>query len=114
MPKKARFQELISCHDCGGRMSFSAAACPHCGSTEPRGPYIHSRSELRRFRAEERNDRTLAISVLACGAAGAFYGVAIASTTLWKALLGTGYGCLGLLVGVPVAFIINMTRHVGR
>jgi hypothetical protein len=27
---------------------------------------------------------------------------------------GAGYGCLGLLLGAPVAFVINMTRHLGR
>jgi hypothetical protein len=46
MPKRP---ELTSCHDCGSGVSFSAMSCPHCGSTEPRGPYIHSRSALRRL-----------------------------------------------------------------
>jgi hypothetical protein len=51
--------ELISCHDCGNGVSFTALACPHCGSTEPSGPYIRSRKEARRYRIEERNDRIL-------------------------------------------------------
>jgi hypothetical protein len=109
-----RKAELIECHDCGSGVSFSAVDCPHCGSTEPRGPYRHSARELRRLRAEERNDHTLMISVLACGTGGALYGAVMASTLFGKALLGTGYGCLGLLIGVPVAFVINMTRHLGR
>ena len=28
--------ELISCYDCGKGVSFSAANCPHCGSTATR------------------------------------------------------------------------------
>jgi hypothetical protein len=106
--------ELTSCHDCGNRVSFSAASCPHCGSIEPRGPYVHSRLELRRLRAEERNDHTLMVMVLACGIGGVLYGIVMATSPLWKILLATGYGCLGVLIGVPIAFIVNMTRHLGR
>lgn len=111
MPKRP---ELTSCHDCGNNVSFSAVSCPHCGSIEPRGPYIHSRRELRHLRAEERNDHTLMVMVLACGIGGVLYGIVMASTPLWKILLATGYGCLGVLIGVPIAFIVNMTRHLGR
>jgi hypothetical protein len=87
-------------------------SCPHCGSVEPRGPYIHSRRELRRLRAEERNDHTPMVMV--CGMGGVLYGIVMASSPLGKILLATGYGCLGVLIGVPIAFIINMTRHLGR
>ena len=111
---KARKPELITCHDCGNGVSFTAANCPRCGSMEPRGPYIHSRRELRRLRAENRNDNTLLIAPLACCAGGAFYGVVMADSILWKLMLGLGYGSLGLLVGVPIGFVINMTRHLGR
>jgi hypothetical protein len=65
--------ELINCHDCEKPISFSAAACPQCGSIEPRGPYRHSRREIRRHRIEERNDRTLIVFMVVLGAIGAFY-----------------------------------------
>jgi hypothetical protein len=106
--------ELISCHDCGKAVSFSASSCPHCGSIEPRGPYTHSSRELRQHRIEERNDRNLVIAVLACGALGVLFGALTASSLFWAFVAGAGYGCLGLLVGAPVAFVINMTRHLGR
>ncbi|WP_439373474.1 hypothetical protein [Bradyrhizobium sp. DASA03120] len=35
-------RELMGCYDCGGNISFSAVACPHCGSREPSGPYVQS------------------------------------------------------------------------
>ena len=109
-----RKPELIACHDCGKAVSFSAASCPHCGSSEPQGPYVQSRRERRRHRREERNDHTVMMAVLGCSALGACYGAITASGALWKVVAGTGYGSLGLLLGVPVAFIINITRHLGR
>jgi hypothetical protein len=110
----SREPELVTCQDCGEAVSFSAANCPHCGSTEPQGPYDHSRRERRRHRLEERNDHTMMMAVLGCSALGACYGAITASGPLWKILAGVGYGSLGLLLGVPVAFVINMTRHLGR
>jgi len=65
--------ELIDCHDCRGPVSFSAVSCPHCGSTEPSGPYVFSKKEARRFRAEQRNDEMLVIATVGCGCAGALY-----------------------------------------
>ena len=109
-----RKPELIVCHDCGKAVSFSAASCPHCGSTEPQGPYVQSRRERRRHRREERNDHTVMMAVLGCSALGVCYGAITATGALWKVLAGTGYGSLGLLLGVPVAFIINITRDLGR
>jgi hypothetical protein len=66
--------ELINCHDCGRPISFSARACPGCGSLEPAGPYVQSRREQRRLRREERNDHTLFVNVIGCAPGGAFYG----------------------------------------
>jgi hypothetical protein len=106
--------ELINCHDCGRTVSFSAATCPNCGSLEPGGPHLHSKREQRRFRGEATNDHTLLIGVLACTIAGALYGAVTASGTFTAILFGLLYGCLGALIGAPVAFVINMTRHVGR
>jgi hypothetical protein len=104
--------ELINCHDCGKAVSFSAAKCPHCGSAEPAGPYVFNRKEARRHRIEERNDRNLMIVALSCGLVGAAFGAADSSSTLGAILGGIGYGFLGLLAGVPIAFVINMTRHL--
>jgi hypothetical protein len=110
----ARRTELINCHDCGKGVSFSATVCPHCGSVEPQGPYVQSVRELRRHRIEARNDRTLVVAVLSCGLGGLAYGLVMASSLVGKMLLGSGYGLLGVIIGVPVAFVINMTRHLGR
>jgi hypothetical protein len=106
--------ELINCHDCGRAVSFSATTCPNCGSLEPGGPYIHSKREQRRFRGEARNDYTLLIAVLACALGGALFGAVTASGMFTAILFGLLYGCLGALIGAPIAFVINMTRHVGR
>ncbi len=109
-----RRAELIDCHDCGRPVSFSAASCPHCGSTEPSGPYVHSKKELRRLRAEDRNDHTLLVTTVACCGGGVLWGVLLSSSTIGAVLAGVGYGTFGLLVGVPIAFAINMTRGLLR
>ena len=53
--------ELINCHDCGWSVSFSATACPNCGSREPSGSYRFSAREARKLGAEGRNDRNLIV-----------------------------------------------------
>jgi uncharacterized membrane protein YeaQ/YmgE (transglycosylase-associated protein family) len=103
--------ELIICHDCEKPVSFSAAACPQCGSIEPRGPYRHSRREIRRHRIEERNDRTLIMFMVVLGVIGAFYGAKTGSNLLsetWFTLLD---GFVGIVAAVPIAFAINVTRN---
>ena len=102
--------ELIDCHDCRRPVSFSAVACPHCGSTEPSGPYKFSKKQRRRLRAEQRNDHMLFVTTVACSCAGALYGVLLSSSTFGAILAGLGYGAVGLLGGVPIGFAINMTR----
>jgi hypothetical protein len=109
---RARKAELIECHDCSGAVSFRAANCPHCGSLEPAGPYVFNRKEARRHRIEERNDRNLVVVSLSCGLIGALYGSAGHATTSGVILAAVGYGMLGVLVGVPLAFAINITRNL--
>jgi len=106
--------ELIKCHDCGGAVSFRAANCPHCGSVEPAGPYVFNRKEARRHRIEERNDRNLVVVTLSCGLVAGLYGAAGGASTLGAVLAGFGYGMVGVLVGVPIAFAINITRNLVR
>jgi hypothetical protein len=100
-------QELIGCHDCGGRVSFSAANCPHCGSTDPSGPYMQSPRERRLHRIEERNDQTLIAMTVLCTGIGFFFGAVTGGP--WPAL---GYGFIGAVIGMPAAFILNVTRRL--
>jgi hypothetical protein len=103
--------ELISCDDCGWSVSFSAA-CPNCGSREPSGPYRHNnRKEARRLRIEEKNDKNLIIVMTALGAVGAFYGFETSSNSLGALMLGFCYGFVGVVIGEPLAFAINITRN---
>jgi hypothetical protein len=106
--------ELIDCHDCRRPVSFSAASCPHCGSIEPSGPYVHSTKELRRLRAEDRNDHTLLVTTVACCCGGALGGILLSSSTFGAIMAGIGYGIVGLIIGVPIGFAINVTRGLLR
>jgi hypothetical protein len=103
--------ELISCHDCGNGVSFTARACPHCGSTEPSGSYRFSAREARRHRIEERNDRTLILMTAGLGAIGVFYALETSASALEAVTLAAVYGVLGAAIGAPLAFAINMTRN---
>ena len=103
--------ELISCHDCGWSVSFSATACPRCGSREPSGSYRHNRKESRRLRIEEKNDKNLVVVMTVLGAIGAFYGVETSSSSLSALALGFCYGFVGVVIGAPLAFAINITRN---
>lgn len=100
-------QELIGCHDCGRPVAFSAAACPHCGSREPSGPYIHSPREQRLYRIESRNDQTLVSMLVLCTGIGFFLGAATGGA--WSAV---GYGLVGFLIGVPAGFVVNLGRRL--
>lgn len=100
-------QELISCHDCRGPVSFSAVSCPHCGSREPSGPYIQSPREGRLHNIEARNDQTLISMLVLCCGIGFFYGAVTGGA--WPAV---GYGLVGAIIGVPAGFIINMSQRL--
>jgi len=109
---KSLRRELVACHDCGQEISFSAASCPRCGSTEPAGPYIQNSRERRKLRAEAMNDRRLVIVTLVCCAIGFAYGALMGpggAASLWG---GLAYGFVGAVIGVPAAFVINVTRHL--
>lgn len=56
----------------------------------------------------------LMVSVIGCGLGGAFYGVMTAPGTLSAILFGIACGSLGVLIGAPVGFCINMTRYLHR
>lgn len=104
----ARAPELLTCHDCGNAISFSATNCPHCGSRDPTGPYVHSPRELRRHRIEAPNDWTLAVAVVGFSLLGVVFGLMTASGTFAALLAGAGYGAVGLLLGVPIGFVVNI------
>jgi rRNA maturation protein Nop10 len=106
--------EVISCYDCRRFVSFSATRCPHCGSTEPAGPYQFSKKEARKYRIEHRNDNNLVATSVTFGLIGVLYGVAInVPNVTWATIGAVGYGLLGVLVGVPTAAAFNMMRHLG-
>lgn len=104
-------RELISCHDCGNGVSFSAASCPHCGSIEPSGSYRLNAREARRLRIEERNDRRLILMTVGLAAIGVFYGLETSSSPLGTLITAPLYGFVGAAIGAPLAFAINMTRN---
>jgi hypothetical protein len=54
----------------------------------------------------------LIVTTAACFCAGALYGVVLSSSTYGAILAGIGYGLVGLLCGVPIAFAINLTRRL--
>jgi hypothetical protein len=103
-------KELISCHDCSAPVSFTARACPHCGSTESSGPYQFSRKEARRIRIEERNDRRLFLMTSGLATLGAFYGLETSSSALGALVMVPLYGFVGAAIGAPLAFALSMTR----
>jgi hypothetical protein len=84
---------------------------PGCGSIEPAGPCRHNRKELRRHRIEERNDRSPIATMVVLGAIGGFYGVETSSSGFGAVALSTAYGFVGVLIAVPLAFAVNLTRN---
>jgi ABC-type multidrug transport system permease subunit len=74
---------------------------------------MFSARELKRHRIEEKNDKRLVAVTLLCCALGAVFGVLTASGPSSAVVGGLGYGFIGVLIGVPAAFIINVTRLFG-
>ncbi|MEY9981617.1 hypothetical protein ABH995_000954 [Bradyrhizobium yuanmingense] len=99
--------ELIGCYDCGNGVSFSALACPHCGSREPAGPYVENSKERRLHRIEEKNDQTLIGMTVLCAGIGFFYGAVMIG-----AFGAFRYCLLGAIIGAPAGFIINVSRRL--
>lgn len=113
--------EVISCYDCESVVSPSAVACPHCGSSQPWGPYRFNAKEARKFRIEHKNDNYLVRTTLLIGFIGALYGIVVGrksgSESSWYGVQSAiivmnaaWYGFLGILFGVPLAATTNMYR----
>jgi hypothetical protein len=106
MPKT----ELVPCHDCGRAIASTAAACPHCGSLEPGGPHVFSAEEGLRLGEHARNVRTMIATMVACGIAGASYGL-LSSGTFADAIVAS---LVGFLVGGPIGFAIMVATRIIR
>jgi len=99
--------EMVPCHHCGRAIYFTAAECSHCGSREPGGPDVFSRKEICQPIFEARNDHTLAMTTLACGAGGIMYG------SLKSGILAAiAYGLFGLAAGLLIGLSIVITTWV--
>jgi hypothetical protein len=103
--------ELISCHDCGNPVSPSARWCPQCGSKDLAGPPRISKSAARQHGLEAQNDRFLMLMTVTLGAIGTLYGIETGSSLMREAIGALLYGFIGMVVAVPIAFAVNMTRN---
>lgn len=108
------FNKLIGCHDCDHLVSPSALACPNCGSKQPFGPPILHRKRPPIYNVEARNDRNMIVFACVLGGLGAACGFATSAGPISAALLATSYGMIGILVGVPLAALVNITRRLWR
>ncbi|CAL78220.1 hypothetical protein; putative membrane protein [Bradyrhizobium sp. ORS 278] len=64
------------------------------------------------MRIEAANDRRLVVVTALCAAGGTLYGAIMGAggaASLWAAL---GYGFVGAVIGVPAAFVINISRSL--
>jgi hypothetical protein len=94
-----RRPESIHCQECGRPGPFSPLGCPKCGEV--------------RLRAKQQN-HTLIVTTVACGYVGGLYGSLFGASTPTAILAGFDYGMVGVLVGVPIGFAINLTRRLLR
>jgi hypothetical protein len=102
---------LIDCYDCGNPVSLSARQCPQCGSKDLAGPYRPSEKAARRNGVESRNDRFLILMIAVFGTVGAVYGIEAGSSWMRETVGALFYGFIGVVVAVPIAFGINVTRN---
>jgi predicted PurR-regulated permease PerM len=51
------------------------------------------------------------INACLVGAVGTLYGAEVSSTLFSQIIFGALYGFVGVCVAVPLAFVINITRH---
>jgi len=107
-----RIQNLIDCHDCGHAVSANAAACPSCGSRHPFGLPKLGRRRTPIHNVEARNDRNVIVIAGTLCALGASYGFATSSGPWTATMFSVAYGTVGILVGVPVAALFNITRRL--
>ena len=75
---------------------------------------MFNRKEANKHRIEERNDHSMLVITVLCTIIGALYGWTSGGGTLWQTLAAFGYGTLGLLAGVPIAFLFNLARAFMR
>jgi hypothetical protein len=54
----------------------------------------------------------MVVSALSFGAVGLLYGIGTSSGPISAVLLGLAYGMVGIIVGVPVAALFNITRRL--
>ncbi|OSI72084.1 hypothetical protein BSZ22_09225 [Bradyrhizobium canariense] len=80
----------------------------------PFGPPVLHRKRPPVYNIEARNDRNMVVFAVTLGGLGAAYGFATSAGPLSAALLVTSYGMLGVLVGVPLAALFNVTRRLWR
>jgi hypothetical protein len=102
---------LIDCYDCGNPVSLSARQCPQCGSKDLAGPYRPSEKAARRNGVESRNDRFLILMIAVFGTVGAVYGIEAGSSWMRETVGALLYGFVGVVIAVPIAFAVNITRH---
>jgi hypothetical protein len=102
--------EVINCHDCRKPVSFSAAYCPHCGSREPSGLYQVNKKEVRGYRIEEKNDRTIITALVVSGVIGSLLGFLISPSGYNPMIAVAVLGFAAMFLGVSIAFGVNMIR----
>jgi hypothetical protein len=99
---------LVRCLDCNEVVALSASWCPRCGSKAYFG--VHKQRHAR----EATNDSVLIGTTVATLLFGIVHGIAVRSGTLSAIFNASWQGALGLLVGVPIGFAINIIRSFGR
>jgi hypothetical protein len=74
------------------------------------GPPRISERAARQHGLEARNDRFLMLMTVTLGAIGTFYGIETGSSLMREAIGALLYGFIGIVVAVPIAFAVNVTR----